>query len=202
MKSALGPSLARTALAVVLLGCAGSWAAAAKPKPPIANPDFTRGDKPGDAHDWTLGPTGARGWIFSKNGHSATARQILVTAVAKGSPADGALEVGDVILGVAGGNFTSDARVAFADAIMRAEADTAGRGLRLVRWRDGKTGEAVVRLAALGAYSATAPYDCPKSRRIFEEGCKALAERMGSPDYPRHQHPIPRAKRLGAGGER
>ena len=30
-----------------------------------AIPDFTKGDQPGEAHDWTLGPTGARGWIYS-----------------------------------------------------------------------------------------------------------------------------------------
>ena len=26
----------------------------------------------------------------------------------------------------------------------------------------------------MGTYSDTAPYDCPKSKRIFEEACKAL----------------------------
>ena len=32
-----------------------------------ANPDLTQGDKipEGANHDWTLGPTGARGWMFS-----------------------------------------------------------------------------------------------------------------------------------------
>jgi len=32
-----------------------------------------------------------------------------------------------------------------------------------------------VKLPVLGTYSATAPYDCPKSRRILEQGCKVLA---------------------------
>ena len=31
----------------------------------------------------------------------------------------------------------------------------------------------------LGSYSATAPFDCPKSKRILEQGCKALAEQSG-----------------------
>ncbi len=87
------------------------------------NPDLTKGTTPGKAHDWTLGSTGARGWIFTANGHSRDARQILVTEVAKGSPADGVLENGDVILGLDGKNFAEDARVAFAKGIAAAEAD-------------------------------------------------------------------------------
>jgi hypothetical protein len=162
---------------------------AAKPAPP----DFTRGDKPGEAHDWTLGPTGARGWIYTANGHSAEARQILVTAVAKGSPADGVLSVGDVILGVGGQAFAGDARIQFADALMAAEAEKGGGKLRLLRWRNGKSAEVVVTLPVLGSYSATAPYDCPKSKRILEQGCKSLARRMGEPDYTKNLNPIPRA---------
>ena len=59
-------------------------------------PDFTKGatlakDAP---HDWALGPTGARGWIHTANGHSRDARQILVTAVATGSPAAAVLSTG------------------------------------------------------------------------------------------------------------
>ena len=102
-------SLTFTALFV-----ASSALAAPKDNP---NPDFTKGDTLAkDApHDWTLGPTGARGWIFTANGHSRDARQILVTAVAKGSPADGVLNVGDVILGVDGKSFPGDARVQFAE---------------------------------------------------------------------------------------
>jgi hypothetical protein len=37
----------------------GSEILAAQPGPP----DFTQGGQRGDAHDWTLGPTGARGWV-------------------------------------------------------------------------------------------------------------------------------------------
>ena len=38
----------------------------AAPKP-LPNPDFTKGDKlPESAvHDWTLGATGARGWMYN-----------------------------------------------------------------------------------------------------------------------------------------
>ena len=78
-------------------------------KPPI--PDFTQGGKQDDAHDWRLGPTGARGWVYGWKGQTADARQILVTAVAKGSPADGILNSGDVILGVRDRRFSDDARI-------------------------------------------------------------------------------------------
>lgn len=51
----------------------------------------------------------------------------------------------------------------------------------------------MVKLPVLGSYSATAPYDCPKSKRILEDGCKALAERMERDDYARRQNPITRS---------
>ena len=156
-----------------------------------AIPDFTKGDQPGEAHDWTLGPTGARGWIYSANGHSRAARQILVTAVAKGSPAESVLAVGDVILGVEGKEFADDARVVFAKAIAAAES---GKGaLRLTRWRAGKTDAVEIKLAVLGSTSATSPYDCAKSKRIFELGIASLAQRMAATNYGKGMHGISRA---------
>ena len=35
-----------------------------------------------------------------------------------------------------------------------------------------------MQLPVLGSYSPTAPFDCPKSKRIFEQGCEALAGKM------------------------
>ena len=157
-----------------------------------APPDFTKGGQPDKSHDWTLGPTGLSGWIFTANGHSRDARQILVTAVAEGSPASGALRVGDVILGVGDAAFLDDARVQFAKAVTAAEAESGL--LRLQCWRDGKTGVVDLKLSVLGRYSATAPYDCEKSKRIFELGCTALAQRMADePTYTKRLNPIPRA---------
>lgn len=166
-------------------------AAGAADRPTI--PDFTKGDKPGEVHDWTLGPTGARGWLYTANGHSAEARQILVTAVAKGAPADGLLRTGDVILGVDNRKFTGDARLQLAGAIMTAEAEKGGGRLVLLRWREGKSAVVVVTLPVLGTYSPTAPYDCSKSKRIFEQGCQVLARRMTEPVYIRKLNPIPRS---------
>ena len=149
------------------------------------NPDLTNGGSipAGAKHDWNLGATGARGWIYGWMLSTHEARQIGVTEVAKGSPADGILEKGDVILGVAGEPFSYDARVEFGKALTAAETEN-GRGrLSLQRWRNGKTGQVVIPLPVLGTYSATAPYNCPKSKRILEQGCAASAKRMGEPDY-------------------
>ena len=87
----------------------------------MANPDFTRGDKiPKNArHDWTLGATGARGWIFSNRLETTRARQIAITTVDKGSPADGVLVVGDAILGVSGKRFSYDPRTEFGKALIQ-----------------------------------------------------------------------------------
>jgi hypothetical protein len=142
-------------------------------------------------HDWTLGPTGARGWYHTANGHSRAARQILVTDVAPASAAEGILQKEDVIIGVNGGLFTHDARVQFANAITAAEASD-GK-LKLRHWRAGKVIDSTIPLAVLGSYGPTAPFDCEKSKRIFEQGCASLAERMGSPDYTKRLDAIPRS---------
>ena len=151
--------------------------------PPM--PDLTQGGNKDDTHDWTLGPSGARGWIHGCKGHTADARQILVTAVTKGSPADGMLSSGDVILGAGGQRFSGDARIQFAHAIITAEQDKGGGVLRLIRWRAGKTDSVELKLAVMGSYSDTAPYDCPKSKKIFELGCQALAKKgLGKVSIP------------------
>jgi len=156
----------------ILAGVVPSSAAGGPGESPSV-PDLTREGVKDDSHDWNLGPTGARGWIHTSAGHSALARQILVTAVAKGSPADGILEIGDVILGVSEKPFADDARKSFAHAV--AVAEEKGGVLRLVRWRDSKSTNVELKLPVLGAYSDTAPYDCPKSKAIFEAGCQAIA---------------------------
>ena len=151
---------------------------AAGPAAKMGKPDFTQGDRiPETAtHDWNLGPTGARGWMYNNKMETSEARQIYITRVEKGSPADGVLETGDVILGVADKPFSYDPRTELGKAITATES---GSGtLSLIRWRKGKTGNVVLHLPVLGTYSATAPFDCPKSKRIFEQGCKALAEKM------------------------
>jgi len=118
----------------LIIGTAGRLSAAA---PAPAPPDFTQGGKRDQNHDWLLGPTGARGWVYGWKGQTAEARQILVTAVAAVSPADGILRTNDVILGVNGKPFADDAHKSFARAITAAEEKTGV--LRLIRWQGGQS---------------------------------------------------------------
>ncbi|YCM46905.1 DUF6288 domain-containing protein (plasmid) [Verrucomicrobiaceae bacterium 227] len=165
----------------------------AAPDPPILKEDlnFLAGDKLPEkrSHDWTLGPTGARGWVQpggdNASGDTKRSRQIYVTGVNQDSPAEGKLKRGDVIYGIAGKPFESDARVAFAKAISQVEA--ADGTLRLMRFRAGKKSEVTIALKPRPAWSATAPFDCERSAEILKEGCEALARRgLGQPEITSH----------------
>jgi hypothetical protein len=111
------------------------------------------------------------------------ARQIFITKVESNSPADGILAVGDVILGAGGKRFSYDPRTELGKALTIAESEAGDGHLSLIRWRDGKTEAIDLKLPVLGTYSATAPYDCSKSKRILQQGCEALAKRMAEPSY-------------------
>ena len=164
-----------TMLSGLMLGWVGMIPdAGAVEKLPV--PDFTQGGKPDENHDWNLGATGARGWVYGSKGSTSEARQIFVTAVAVGSPADGVLAKGDVILGLARKPFDGDARIRFARALTEAEKDKNQGLLKLIRWREGKTDNVELKLHVMGTYSDTVPYACPKSKRILELGCKAIVK--------------------------
>ncbi len=75
----------------------------------VPPPDLTKGSVPTETHDWTLWPTGTRSWLFSRGLDTADARQIRITKIEPGSPADGVLAIDDVILGVNGGRFVGQA---------------------------------------------------------------------------------------------
>ena len=114
-------------------------------EPPRTPPDLTRStDAEGVERNQTynLGATGLRGWIFLRPAThfdglqgrtTAPSRQILVTHVGAKSPADGVMQVDDVILGVGGKPFTDDARKSFAVAIQEAEKDANKGVLKLTR---------------------------------------------------------------------
>ncbi len=199
------PSLFAVRLPAASLPATSLLAASLPATCPQGGPDFTQGGSipPKAKHDWALGATGARGWIYSEKMVTSLARQIAITEVAKGSPAAKVLAVGDVILGVGKKSFSEDPRTEFGRALTKAESSE-GRGrLFLRRWRAGKTKNVTVKLPVLGSYSATAPYDCPKSRRILKQGCVALAQGMEKAGYK--PNPIPRclnALALLASGER
>ncbi|TWT55726.1 DUF6288 domain-containing protein [Allorhodopirellula solitaria] len=165
-------------LFVVLLAVAAAASIGAAAPPAIRLekiPDLTQGDETDGSHAWTLGPTGARGWVYAWK-HTADARQILITRVAEGSPADGVLEVDDIILGVDGAPFDDDARIEFARAVTQAEREESGGVLKLIRWRDGLSENVEIQIPVMGTYSDTAPYDCEKSAKIFRLGCDVIAK--------------------------
>jgi hypothetical protein len=148
-----------------------------------APPDLTQSNTVDRKLTYNLGATGLRGWIYTKpanflesvQGRTTTAsRQILVTHVGARSPADGVMKVDDVILGAGGKLFTDDARKSIAVAIQDAEKEANGGILKLIRWRAGKTEAVQLKLRVMGTYGNTAPYNCPKSKRIFDEACKVL----------------------------
>lgn len=179
----------RTIILAVLLAAPFSFAA---PKGQMEKPDFTKGDfiPEGATQDWNLGATGARGWIYSDRMVTTDARQISVTKVEPGSPAEGVLAVGDVILGGGGKAFSHDPRTEFGKALTAAEAGDGN--FSLIRWRAGKEEAVTLKLPVLGSYSPTAPHDCPKSKLILERGAAALAKSMAS-GLGKKQNPIPRA---------
>lgn len=163
-------SIAILFAATISISCAGAKA-----------PDFTEGGQPdlsnqGKAkYTWTLGPIGARGWIYGEKLSTHMSRQIYVVSVDEGSPADGALKVGDVIIGLDGEEFDSDARAAFGKAITAAEEKANQGKLELLVWRQGKKGRVVVELPVLGKYGERAPFDCRKSQAIIDAGCAYIA---------------------------
>ncbi len=84
-------------------------------------PDLTKGETNGVNRSGTynLGATGLRGWIYTKPANyldslqgrtTLASRQILVTHVGEKSPADGVIQVDDVILGAGGKLFSDDRR--------------------------------------------------------------------------------------------
>ena len=141
---------------------------------------------------YNLGATGLRGWIYTKAANNLDAaqgrttlasRQILVTHVGAGTPADGVIKVDDVILGVEGGLFKNDARKSFASAIQAAETEAKGGVMKLTVSRGGQLLQLELKLAVFGTYSATAPWDCPKSKRILEDACKVLEKEEMKADW-------------------
>ena len=147
-------------------------------------PDLTKDVQAVDRKaTYNLGATGLRGWIYTKAADNLDAaqgrttlasRQILVTHVGAASPADGVVKVDDVIIGVEGKPFNDDARKSIALAIQEAETEAKGGVLKLMVSRGGQVQELALKLAVMGTYSDTAPWNCAKSKRIFEKACEVL----------------------------
>ncbi len=141
---------------------------------------------------YNLGATGLRGWIYTRAADNLDAaqgrttlasRQILVTHVGKASPAEGVVNVDDVILGVNGKPFGDDARKSLALAIQEAETEAKGGVLKLLVSRGGQPQELTLKLAVLGTYSDTAPWNCKKSDRILDAAIKVLEKETMPPNW-------------------
>ena len=142
---------------------------------------------------YNLGATGLRGWIYIGGGNgqdgtiTVSSRQILVTVAS--APGNAVLAVDDVILGAMAGSsgivplFASDARKAFGAAIGDAENTAAGT-LRVKRWRAGVTADVNIAMTIMGTYTATAPYNCPKSALILANARASLVSQLlANPNY-------------------
>ncbi len=102
-----------------------------------------------------FGPTGIIG--------DAGKTSITVQASQKGSPAEGKLKKGDVIIGLGKAKF-SNVKRDMVKAIDEAETVKAGGKMTLML-KGNKTVE--ITLPVLGSYSATAPYQCAKTDKII-----------------------------------
>lgn len=60
------------------------------------------------------------------------------------------------------------------------------------RWRAGKIEEVTLSVPVLGSFSATAPYDCAKSQRIFAQGLRTLAAGSWMQEFGAWYHDLAR----------
>ncbi len=167
-------------------------AVAAYDRPSGPNVDLTKEIDFHRSSVYPLGPTGIHGWLYTTNQMTHHARQILVTKIEKGSPADGVVQVGDVILGVGGELFDADARRLMGEAIDVAEA--VGE-MTLTRWRpvkpastrQGVEEEVTLKLRRRLPFRNSAPYDCVRSRDLLDESLARLVAQCREKKYGRLQ---------------
>ncbi len=163
------------------------------PSDPI---DFTQTPRDIDGFPWilyscdyNLGPTGARGWVWSErtvtnkflySEVTARAHQIQITRIEPGSPAQGILQYDDVIIGAGGQQFTDHARRNVSAAITEAEKAANQGKLNLTIKRNGTTQNVTIQLKVMGTFSETAPYNCPKTDAIIQDAKTYVANSLAS----------------------
>ncbi len=127
-----------------------------------------------EPHIGHLGPTG-----LEVAAHET--EHLKIISVASGSPAQGLFEVGQLITAINGrapiakeGN----PRAQVAQFITEAEASDGVLKFTVAAAR-GAAKEVTLRLPVLGAYSATSPIDCPKTRKIIQANAAFLRAKAG-----------------------
>jgi hypothetical protein len=118
-----------------------------------------------------MGPTGILG-TFSN-------RRIYVVGTQPGSPSHGKVSAGDWIVGVNDRYFTRDPRVGMGWAIEQSEGRPDG-SMQLNVVRKGAVIDVTINLEPLGRHVSTWPYNCEKSRKIFDRACEFIARHDGN----------------------
>jgi len=105
---------------------------------------------------------------------------LAVTKITPGTPAEGKLKAGDVLLAVNGTSLEiQDPRHPLGNAINKAEGSD-GKIVFKVKRGDKKV-DVTIRLKPIGSYSKTWPINCKKSQRIVDETA-AFIIRQGGPE--------------------
>jgi hypothetical protein len=179
---------------------------------PDEEPDYTKGEelpirwKP-ISDSVNCGPIGAMAYCWARrDGNDPTheSRMLDVRLVYEGSPAEGKLMPGDVIVGVVSPKippyqlytwtppgvepptekdyvdatrFPYDVRKALAAAIAEAEKEKHQGRLILNVWRDGGTLPVAIDLPVVGSYSPTSPFDCEKTDALIRMTSDRIRER-------------------------
>ena len=128
-----------------------------------------------------LGPTGLFG--------VTSPADIKITKVEAGSPADGKIKVGDVIVAAGGTPFKEITRRQLADAIDQAETGQA-KGVLTLTLKDGRKVD--LQLKVLGSYSDTAPLPLPQDR-CDHHRCRRLPGQVEEVRPRGHEHRPARA---------
>lgn len=131
---------------------------------------------PSFAKDHLLGPTG----IMAQG----KGKELVVKNIDAGSPAEGRVKKGDTIIGAGGKPFSNNARRELAFAIDDAERSES-KGVLSLTLKGGQ--EITLQLQALGTYSDTAPWNCPKTDAIVTRIADQMIE---SGSYAKGQIPV------------
>ena len=120
-----------------------------------------------------------------------------VLKVQKGSPADGKISKGEIIIEINGRTPVSEDKAAeqvfgefkqLASFITKAEATDGMLRFQIKPGEDGEAREAAVKIPALGAYSETWPLDCEKTAKIIRANADYIASVAGETGEGLTQH--------------